>query len=81
MSICDFISELNKLRKSSSESIDNVSKFDEFKKYMHVERNVERDLKNILKKVNESGRKTWILMYTKRLRCLCSYQEKLKTLF
>lgn len=50
MSVCDFIIELNRLRKSSSESIDSTNKFDEFKEYIHVERTAERDLKAILKK-------------------------------
>lgn len=62
MSVCDFINELNKLRKSSSESIDNISRFNEFKEYMHVERNVEKDLKNLLKNVSTSGKKTLFLL-------------------
>ena len=36
MKNCKFINELNRLRKSSSDSIDNVEKFDQFKSYMHV---------------------------------------------
>lgn len=62
MGICKFVDELNKLRKSSSESIDNVEKFDDFKKYMHVTRKLEEDLIEILKKVNESGKKTLVLL-------------------
>lgn len=62
MGVCNFVRELNKLRKSSSESIDNVGEFDEFKKYMHVVRNAEEDLKSILIKVNQSGRKTLVLL-------------------
>lgn len=49
MSVCDFIIELNRLRKSSSESIDNTNKFDEFKEYIHVERTAERDFKRCFK--------------------------------
>ncbi len=63
MVVCGFISLLNKLRKSSSESIDNVDDpFDNFKKYMHVERDAERNLKYILKEVNGSRKKTLILL-------------------
>lgn len=62
MGNCKLSDELNRLRKSSSESIDNTEKFDRFKKYMHVTRNVEEDLKNILRNVNNSGRKTLVLL-------------------
>lgn len=62
MDSCKFINELNRLRKSSSESIDHVEKFDEFKKYMHVTRTAEEDLKGILRKVNASGKKTLVLL-------------------
>lgn len=62
MSVCDFVVELNRLRKSSSESIDSTNKFDDFKEYIHVERNAERDLKFILKKVNETGKKTLFMI-------------------
>lgn len=59
---CKFISELNRLRKSSVDSIDNIEKFDDFKKYMHVVRRAEEDLKEILRKVNASKKKTFILL-------------------
>lgn len=62
MSECNFINILNKLRKSSSDSIDNVDSFDSFKKYMHVIRDAEIDLKSILRNVNMSGKKTLILL-------------------
>ena len=62
MGSCKFIKELHRLRKSSSDSIDNVEKFDSFKKYMHVTRTVEEDLKSILRMVNESGKKTLVLL-------------------
>lgn len=38
MGNCKFANELNRLCKSSSDSIDNTEKFDDFKKYMHVTR-------------------------------------------
>ena len=53
MGRCRFVDELHRLRKSSSESIDNIEKFDSFKKYMHVTRTVEDDLKGVLRKTNE----------------------------
>ena len=62
MANCKFTDELNRLRKSSSDSIDNIEDFDDFKKYMHVVRMAEKDLKEILRKVNVSGKKTFILL-------------------
>ncbi|MCM1213523.1 MAG: hypothetical protein NC548_03275 [Lachnospiraceae bacterium] len=57
MGSCKFTNELNRLRKSSSDSIDYVEKFDRFKKYMHVTRTAEEDLKDILRRVNASGKR------------------------
>ncbi len=62
MGCCKFINELNRLRKSSSDSIDNVESFDPFKVYIHVTRTAEEDLKNILRQVNASGKKNLILL-------------------
>lgn len=62
MGSCKFSNELNRLRKSSSDSIDNVEKFDGFKEYMHVTRTAEEDLKSILKAVNNCGKKTLVLL-------------------
>lgn len=62
MANCKFTKELNRLRKSSSDSIDNVEKFDQFKSYMHIVRKAEEDLKEILRKVNASGKKTLVLL-------------------
>ena len=62
MSNCKLIDVLSKLRKSSKESIDNTEVFDGFKEYMHVERKAETDLINLIKNVNDSGRKTLILL-------------------
>ena len=59
---CAFIEQLNALRKSSSASIDNTEFFDEFKEYMHVVRNVEIDLKNKLRSINDSCKKTLVLL-------------------
>lgn len=42
---CEFIIQLSKLRKSSAESVENTSAFDSFKEYLHVERQVELELR------------------------------------
>lgn len=62
MGNCKFTNELNRLRKSSSDSIDNIEKFDNFKKYMHVTRTAEEDLKAILRNVNAGNKKTLVLL-------------------
>ncbi len=62
MGSCKFSNELNRLRKSSSDSIDNVEKFDGFKEYMHVTRTAEEDLKSILRSVNNCGKKTLVML-------------------
>lgn len=62
MNGCKFIEKFNKLRKSSSNSIDNIQIFDDFRKYMHVIRATEMDLKKILSAVNSSGKKTLVLL-------------------
>ena len=62
MGICEFEKVLNRLRKSSSDSIDNTEKFDEFKRYMHVTRTAENDLKVLLRKVNDTRKKSLVLL-------------------
>lgn len=62
MNGCKFIEKFNKLKKSSSDSIDNILSFDDFRKYMHVIRATEKDLKLILKDVNSSDKKTLVLL-------------------
>lgn len=59
---CSFIAELSKLRKLSIESVENTNSFDEFKRYMHVLRPVETELRKLLVKVNDSNQKTLILL-------------------
>ena len=59
---CKFISQLSKLRKSSAESVDNITKFDDFKKYLHVERQIERDLKVLLRQINKYQDKCLVLL-------------------
>lgn len=62
MDNCELSRVFNRLKKSSSDSIDNTEKFDSFKGYMHVTRAAESDLKNILRQVNNSGKKTLVLL-------------------
>lgn len=62
MAICKFVEELVRLRKSSQDSIDNINNFNTYKKYMHVTRNVEEDLKGILSAIEYSGKKTLLLL-------------------
>jgi len=59
---CKFVSELSKLRKLSMESVENTASFDAFKKYLHVLRPVESDLRNLLSKVNAVNKKTLVLL-------------------
>lgn len=62
MGNCKFVDELNRLRKSSSDSIDGTDTFDDFKKYMHVSRSAEKDLIEILYKIADSGRKSLVML-------------------
>lgn len=59
---CSFISELSKLRKLSMESVENTASFDAFKKYLHVLRPVEVELRELIIKVNAVNTKTLILL-------------------
>ncbi|WP_346938908.1 DNA phosphorothioation-dependent restriction protein DptF [uncultured Clostridium sp.] len=43
-----FLDELKKLKMSSKEAVDHIEDFSEFKQYMHVEREIEKELKGIL---------------------------------
>lgn len=49
------------LRKSSSDSIDGIGTFDDFKKYMRS-RSAEKDLIEILHKIEDSGRKSLVML-------------------
>ncbi len=59
---CDFIIQLSKLRKSSAESVENTSAFDLFKEYLHVERQVELELRELLHRVNSNQQKCLVLL-------------------
>lgn len=62
MENCKLVDELNRLRKSSRDSIDEIGDFGDFKKYMHISRNVEEELIEILHKIEVSGRKSLVLL-------------------
>ena len=59
---CKFVEQLARLRKLSAESVDNTNAFDEFKEYIHVERPVERELRNLLRKLNKTPQKRLVLL-------------------
>ncbi len=60
--LCSFIKELSKLRKLSIESVENTESFTSFKKYLHVVRPVEDELRLLLKRVNEENKKCLVLL-------------------
>jgi len=59
---CDFVMELSKLRKLSAESVENTKEFDDFKRYMHVEREVEKELRALLHEINNKQEKCLLLL-------------------
>lgn len=59
---CDFIIQLSRLRKLSAESVENTKSFDLFKEYLHVERPVETELRELLRNANAKQKKCLILL-------------------
>lgn len=59
---CDFVTQLARLRKLSSDSVDNAESFSDLNRYMHVTRVVEDELKDLLRKVKGRNEKTLILL-------------------
>ena len=59
---CNFVKQLARLRKLSSDSVDSPESFSELNRYMHVTRVVENELKDLLRKVKENNEKTLILL-------------------
>jgi len=59
---CPLVSELKKLKKSSSEAIDSDESFSEFKKYMHIHRSIENDLVDKIEQAKKSPKKSLILV-------------------
>ena len=59
---CEFVTQLSKLRKLSAESVENTKKFDPFKEYLHVERQVEKELRELLRDINDCQGKCLVLL-------------------
>jgi DNA phosphorothioation-dependent restriction protein DptF len=56
------ISELSRLKQSSKEAVENIEEFNHFKKYMHVERPFEKELKGILEEIQEKEQPHLVLV-------------------
>ncbi|WP_085524490.1 DNA phosphorothioation-dependent restriction protein DptF [Tuberibacillus sp. Marseille-P3662] len=56
------IRELRRLQDSSLEAVENIHEFSSFKKYIHVERKVQRDLEDLLQKNHGNNKPTLILL-------------------
>lgn len=56
------ISELSKLKESSKEAVENTESFDHFKQYMHIKREVEDKLKELIEKSIASSTNHLILV-------------------
>ena len=59
---CSFINQLKKLRRLSGNSVDNTRTFNDFQKYLHVERMVETELKSLLREINQKKDKCLVLL-------------------
>lgn len=59
---CKFIVSLSRLRKSSVESVENTNSFDSFKEYLHIERQVEIELRKLLREINAKQGKCLVLL-------------------
>ncbi|BES64342.1 hypothetical protein SANA_07810 [Gottschalkiaceae bacterium SANA] len=53
---CELVDLLQKLRQSSKEAVEGIEEFSEFKEYMHVERQVERELIEKLSVIKSAGK-------------------------
>lgn len=56
------INDLKRLKESSKEAVENLSSFSAFKEYMHVKRQVEEELYNIIEKSSNSDKGELILV-------------------
>jgi DNA phosphorothioation-dependent restriction protein DptF len=56
------IDELAHLKQSSKEAVENLEEFSDFKKYLHVERSCERELKIILEEIQGENRPHLVLV-------------------
>ena len=59
---CNFVAQLSRLRKLSAESVENTNSFDPFKEYLHVERQVELELRDLLRKIHTKQQKCLVLL-------------------
>ncbi|GGD08346.1 DNA phosphorothioation-dependent restriction protein DptF [Pontibacillus salipaludis] len=55
------VRELNRLKASSQEALENVGNFSEFKNYLHVERKIQKNLEAELEKALEQDKKLILL--------------------
>ncbi|MBU5310511.1 DNA phosphorothioation-dependent restriction protein DptF [Tissierella carlieri] len=56
------VQELSKLKESSKEAVEGLGEFTDFKIYMHIERDAQKDLQELIVKANESKRAQLILV-------------------
>lgn len=56
------VKEISKLRESSKEAVEGLVEFTDFKKYMHIEREAQTKLHNIIESANQSKRAQLILV-------------------
>ncbi len=59
---CSFINQLSVLRKQSMEAVESTDSFANYKKYLHVVRPVEDELRALLRSVNYAENKCLILL-------------------
>ena len=56
------IQELSKLKESSKEAVEGLGEFSPFKKYMHIERDTQKSLEDLIKKAYKSDKAQLILV-------------------
>ena len=59
---CSFISTLRQLSNLSSDAVANIDSFDELKQYLHVVRSPEKDLRDLLSRINGVSQKQLVLV-------------------
>ncbi|MBN2836545.1 MAG: DNA phosphorothioation-dependent restriction protein DptF [Candidatus Delongbacteria bacterium] len=62
MNQCSLARELRRLKESSKEAVECIESFSDFKKYMHVERNVEIELADLLHRLNQQNIKKQLVL-------------------
>lgn len=56
------IQELSRLKESSKEAVEGLGEFTPFKRYMHIEREAQKELEKLILKANKSNRAQLILV-------------------